>query len=154
MTSLIARALISGTLAAAATAVAASLAGRRATGSYAASLNATSHIVWGEDAARQNAGSLKYTATGLALNYGASIFWALCYEWAAGRGRRSRRRALLSGTSVAAVAYLTDYHVVPQRLTPGFEMRLPGKGLAWIYAALALGLCARDLPQNKLDRNL
>jgi hypothetical protein len=46
---------------------------------------------------------------------------------------------------VSALAYLTDYHVVPKRLTPGFELRLPGGALAAAYAALALGLSARDL---------
>ncbi len=33
-----------------------------------------------------------------------------------------------------------DYHVVPQRLTPGFELRLPRRRFAPIYAALAAGL--------------
>jgi hypothetical protein len=65
-------ALVSGTLAATAVALAASFAARRTTGSAAAALNATSHILWGERAARRDAYSLKYTATGFAANYGAS----------------------------------------------------------------------------------
>jgi hypothetical protein len=44
-----------------------------------------------------------------------------------------------------------DYHVVPRRLTPGFEMRVSKSALALVYAALALGLWAssslrRDVP--------
>jgi hypothetical protein len=58
-------------------------------------------------------------------------------------------RAVVSGTlaaaAVSSAAYVTDYYVVPRRLTPGFELRLPGSALALIYAALALGLSARDL---------
>jgi hypothetical protein len=46
---------------------------------------------------------------------------------------------------VSAAAYVTDYHVVPKRLTPGFELRVPRLALAGVYAALALGLSLRDL---------
>ena len=102
--SLIERALVSGTVAAAAVTLVVSFAGRRAAGSSAAPLNATSHFLWGERAARQDGYSVRYTATGFAANYGASVFWALCYEALAGR--------------------------------------MP---LAAAYAALALGLSARDL---------
>ena len=144
-TPLVNRALVSGTLAAAAVTLVASLAARRAGGSSAAALNATSHFLWGERAGREDAYSMKYTGTGFAANYGASVFWALFYE-ALGRGkRRTPARALLDGALISAAAYVTDYHVVPKRLTPGFELRLPGPALACVYAALALGLSARDL---------
>ena len=137
--------LVSGTLAAAAVTLAASIAARRASGSAASALNATSHFLWGERAARAEGYSLKYTATGFAANYGAAVFWALFYE-ALGRGRRrSRTRALVDGALVSAAAYVTDYHLVPRRLTPGFEMRMPRAALACVYAALTLGLAAKDL---------
>ena len=142
---MIGRVIRSGTLAAAAVTLAASFAARRATGSAAAALNATSHFLWGERAARQDDYSLKYTATGFAANYGASVFWALFYELLAQGRRRSRGRALRDGALVSAAAYVVDYHVVPKRLTPGFELRIPPGSLALVYAALALGLSARDL---------
>jgi hypothetical protein len=145
LTRLASRALFSGSLAAAAVTVVASLAARRATGSSAAALNATSHFAWGEGAARQDAYSLKYTATGAVANYGASVFWAVFYELLAGRASRTRPKALLDGALVSAAAYVIDYHIVPRRLTPGFELRLPGGALACVYVALALGLSARDL---------
>jgi hypothetical protein len=142
---IVSRALVSGTIAAAAVTLVASLASRRATGSSAAALNASSHFLWGERAGRENAYSVKYTATGFTANFGASVFWALFYE-AIGMGRRrSPARALLEGALVSAAAYVTDYHVVPKRLTPGFEMRVPRAALAGVYAALALGLSLRDL---------
>jgi hypothetical protein len=145
MASLIIRALISGTLAAAATTLTAAVTGRRATGSYTAPINATSHIVWGDAAAHENNSSIKYTATGFLLNHGATVFWALFYEMLSGGVRFARGRALLDGALVSTVAYLIDYYVVPRRLTPGFEKRLPGKTLMMIYTALAAGLSARDL---------
>jgi hypothetical protein len=145
MRSLILRALISGSLAAATTTLAAALAGRHATGSYAAPINATSHILWGEAAAYENTPSIKYTATGLLLNHGVTIFWAVFYEMLSGGVRVARGRALLDGALVSTAAYIIDYYVVPRRLTPGFELRLSGKGLRFIYSALAAGLCIRDV---------
>jgi len=149
-TDIVNRALVSGTIAAAAVTLVASLAARRATRSSAAALNATSHFLWGERAGRQNAYSAKYTATGFIANYGASGFWALFYE-ALGKGKPRRpARALLDGALTSAAAYVTDYHIVPKRLTPGFEMRVPGAALAGVYTALALGLSLRDLIRSYL----
>lgn len=145
------RALISGTVAGTAIAAAASLAGKRETGSYAAPLNATSHIVWGDSAAQKDEPSLKHTVTGFVLNHAAAIFWAAFYEkWFADRASGSERprsllRPLLGGAAVSAGAYVTDYYLVPKRFTPGYEMRLSGKSLATIYCVLALGLIARDV---------
>jgi hypothetical protein len=139
------RALVSGALAAAAVTVVASLATRRASGSSAAALNATSHFLWGERAARRDDYSAKYTATGFVTNFAASVFWALFYEALGRRRRRGPARALRDGTLVSALAYVVDYHVVPKRLTPGFELRLPRAALCAVYAALALGLSLRDL---------
>ena len=139
------RALVSGTVAAIAVTLVASLAARRSGGSAAGALNATSHVVWGERAARESAYSMKYTATGFATNYGASLFWASLHEALAIGKQRSALRALLDGALVATVAYVTDYHLAPRRLTPGFEMRISASALALVYAALALGLSGREL---------
>lgn len=146
MNSLLVRALISGTVAAAAVTAVASLASRRATGSYPAVINATSHVLWGEKATEQGDYSWKYTATGLVANYGSSVFWALLYEALKPHRRKpDRREAAVLGTVVSAIAYVTDYHLVTKRLTPGFERRLPRLALVPIYAALAFGLSLRDL---------
>jgi hypothetical protein len=47
---------------------------------------------------------------------------------------------MLGGGLVSALAYVTDYYVVPKRLTPGYELRLRPCALAGIYLALALSL--------------
>jgi hypothetical protein len=146
--SLVGRSLVSGTAAGITTTLTAALAGQRETGHYAAPLNATSHALWGEAAARQDRLSLKYTAVGFAFNYLASIMWAAVYEkWFAPARRRpaSSLQPLLGAAAVTAGAYITDYYLVPKRFTPGFEKRLSGKGLVAIYGALALGLVAGTL---------
>ncbi len=145
------RALVSGTIAGIATALVASLAGRRETGSYAAPLNATSHVVWGDTAAWRNTPSLKFTGTGFLLNHVSAIFWAALYEKWFGRpdADAAKPRPLLEpvigAAAVTAGAYITDYYLVPKRLTPGFEKRISGKSLLAIYGVLAAGLAARDL---------
>jgi hypothetical protein len=153
-----------------ATAVVATLAGKRETGSYAAALNATSHIIWGDRAGKQNVPSLKYTLTGFLLDYASAIFWAVLYEKLFGRAPVHRGRTIdlqkvrsptplrggslqqvpltkriLGAGAVTAVAYITDYHLIPKRFTPGFEKRLSGKSLAAIFVALGTGLVARDV---------
>ena len=138
MTPFLQRTLVSGVLAGTAAAIAVSLAGRRQTGAYAAPLNATSHVVWGDRAGRRNRPSMKNTGTGTLLHYGASVFWAALYEALPGR-------APLRAAATAATAYVVDYHVVPRRLTPGFELRVSRGALAAVYGALALGLMLRDL---------
>jgi hypothetical protein len=159
------RAAVSGTIGGLAAATAASLAGKCENDSYAAPLNATSHIVWGDEAASKDDASLKYTLTGFLLNHGSAIFWAWFYEKFFGTGagsatapaRAGNRSAnegaaqpslaqpLLGAAAVTAGAYITDYYLVPKRFTPGFEKRVSGKSLAAIFAALAVGLAARDL---------
>jgi hypothetical protein len=47
--------------------------------------------------------------------------------------------------AVSAIAYLTDYHLIPRRFTPGFELRLSRRALALAYGAFAVGLSLRDL---------
>lgn len=108
-----------------------------------APLNAVSHITFGDEAAQHTELSAKYTGTGTALNTAAIFSWAAVH---AGVMRMLPRQDLPSaigaGAAVAAGAYVIDYYVVPRRLTPGFEKRLSGRSLFWIYSALAAGLAA------------
>jgi len=139
---------VSGRAAGRAAAAAASLAGKREAASYAAPLNATSHVLWGESAAQQDRLSAKYTLTGFLLNQAAGLFWALPYEkwFVASRSRAaSPVQSMLAAAAVAAGAYVTDYYLVPKRFTPGFEKRMPLTSLAVVYGALALGLAAPHL---------
>lgn len=162
------RAMKSGTVSGLATAAVASLAGKCEGHPYAVPLNATSHIIWGEKAAKQDSASLKYTLTGFLLNHASAIFWALFYEKLLGE-RNERRKDLwraspasgelmplvkpvLGGAAVAGAAYIIDYHLIPKRFTPGFEKRLSGKSLAAIFATLAGSLAASTLLDTAFDR--
>lgn len=105
-------------------------------------INAISHIAWGRHAAKRRERSLRYTGTGLILNLVACVFWAGCYEaWRrAMPAPNSRSTAALVGAGTSVLAYITDYHVVPRRFTPGFELSLSRRSFPWLYAALAVGL--------------
>jgi hypothetical protein len=130
-----------GALAGVATTAAVAALSRRETGSASAGLNAVSHIAWGDRAARQQDPSLKYTLTGLALNAAAVTGWALVQDMLFNR-RRGLARSVAAGTATAALAYVVDYHMVPERFTPGFEKRLSGPALAAVYGVLAASLAA------------
>jgi hypothetical protein len=161
------RAATSGTMGGLAAAMAASVAGKYENDSFAAPLNATSHIIWGDEAAHQDRFSLKYTLTGFLLNHVSGIFWALFYEKLFGKrtsntqptirsiskpNNASMIKPLLGATAVAAGAYVVDYHLIPRRFTPGFEKRVSGKSLAAILAGLAIGLAARDIINARADK--
>jgi len=128
--------------ASAATTAVVSLCGKAEERNTVAPLNAVSHILWGDSAARQDELSLKHTGAGIVLNTLAITSWAGVYEAVfGGRARRgSNRAAILGGTATSTLAYVTDYHVVPQRFTPGFEKRLSPLSMFAVYASLALSL--------------
>jgi len=85
------------------------------------------------------------------LNAGACVFWATFYERYFGRAadRGDVGTALLGGGIVAAAAYVTDSHLVPKRLSPGWDHRLSGGSLGATYAVLALGLSLRGLLRKR-----
>jgi hypothetical protein len=86
---------------------------------------------------------------GTAIHTGAGVFWASVYEKLFGRHaeRGDVATAFAGGAIVAALAYVTDYHVVPKRLTPGWEHRISGRSLALTYGVLAASLPLRALFQ-------
>jgi hypothetical protein len=137
-----------GTVASLATSIAASALGQAENGNAVAPVNAVSHIIFGDRAAWQNSATAQYTLTGLALNSAAVTAWAGLHESWFGQQdeeKPSFGKALVGGAVVAAIAYVTDYHVVPKRLTPGFEKRLSNAPLFGIYATLAISLAVGSL---------
>jgi hypothetical protein len=111
-----------------------------------APINAVSHILYGDEAANHTEPSLAYTATGALLNAGAMFAWGGVYAMLRRAvPQRSASSAIVLSAATAALAYVVDYHVVPRRLTPGFEKRLPIEAMACIYGALAIGLAAGDV---------
>jgi hypothetical protein len=140
-----------GKVVSAATTLAAAVCGAVENRNLIAPINAISHIVWGNDAAAEDRISPQYTFGGLFLNTIGSMVWALLYEKSFGEAAEKGNvgLSLLGGALVSATAYVTDYHIVPKRLTPGFEKRLSDRSLLAIYIVLALSLGLGGLRRDK-----
>jgi hypothetical protein len=145
------RALLTGAIACTAMLLTAALRGTHDSGSAVAPINATSHVAWGDRGAHAARIDTKHTLLGLLVNGGASVFWSGLYEAAFGKAadRGHYPTAVLGGAAIAALAYVTDYRLVPRRLTPGWELRLSPGSLALMYVALALSFPLRGLLQRR-----
>lgn len=144
--------LLTGEIATLATTAAASLFSKAEGKTAARPINAVSHIAWGDGATRRSEPSVKYTLTGALLNAAAVTGWGLVQEVLLGRiVKKSVPRAIAAGATVSGLAYVTDYHVVPKRLTPGFEETLTKKSLTGLYAVLAVSLAVGALLASRED---
>jgi hypothetical protein len=140
------RAAATGSIAGLATTLAVAFRGRREAGSGVAPINATSHVLWGDEAGAADAVDLKHTLPGLLINGGAGVFWALVYELLCERlPRRDRVAAAAGGAAVAGAAYVVDYHLIPRRLSPGWELRLSPGSVALGFVALGVSLAVTGL---------
>lgn len=88
------------------------------------------------------------------MNHLACTVWAVLYERYFGKeAEKNPSLALAGGACISALAYATDYHVVPRRLTPGFELCLAKKSFPVVYIALGLGLALRSLLNRSQARS-
>ena len=148
--SLLADACVTGAITALATFAIPAL-GRAARGvPVAAPVNAESHVLWGDEAASHDDVSLRYTGAGAATHFGACLFWGGIYEAAMGDARRSTDAADWGGAAATALgAYVLDYHLLPRRFTPGFEMRYsPGDMIAFFATFIAVLPLRRSLARR------
>ena len=135
--------LLSGAAAGMTSHVVAAAAGRVERGHSGLPMHSVSHIAWNDDPESHQGRHAQNWLIGSALHHGASVFWATFFEALFGKGaERSTSAALVGGATIAAAAYVTDYHVVSDRFKPGFEAHLSDRSLFLIYAALAGGLAA------------
>ena len=142
--------LATGAVASTATTGALGIFGKVENGKVFGPINAVSHIIWGKKATRTDKFDARHTLLGSVLNTVAITGWAGMHELFMPRDRKpSVQRALISGAAVSTVAYITDFHVVPKRLTPGFEQRISKKGLLTVYAILAVALAAGSLSRER-----
>jgi hypothetical protein len=138
--------LTTGAVATVATTAAVAAFGQAEIGNAVAPINAVSHILWGEQAAKVEEMDATHTLTGLAFNAAAVTGWAGVHEFLMPRtGPRRFDQALLTGTVVSALAFVTDYYIVPKRFTPGFEKRLSNFSLFGVYSTLALSLASGSM---------
>ena len=138
------RGLLSGSTASLLSTVALAAMGKRETGSMSAPTNAVSHWIWGDEAARHDAPSLRYTLTGYAIHHASATFWAVLFERVMGNrlDKKDLPTTLAASAAASAVACFTDYQLTPKRLHPGYEKRLSRPSLALVYGAFGLGLAA------------
>jgi hypothetical protein len=141
------RVFLAGTLASAASALAAALCSRVENRHAARPVNAVAHIYDGGAPPARDGGG-RNTLVGLGIHTVASVWWALFFE-SLPRRLRDRRGAL----AVAGLAYVVDYHVVHRRFSPGFEKHLSGPSLVAIYAALAGGFAIAGQLNRRLDHH-
>jgi hypothetical protein len=139
--------LASGTVASVASTISLSMLGKAELDRSAAPVNGPSQWIWGRHAPYQNRFSLRYTIVGYLIHHAASVFWALWYERLRQRLPVAKNAAaeLAPAVAIAAAAYIVDFHLTPQRLTPGFEHRLSKRSLLTVYGTFALGLAAMAL---------
>ncbi len=107
-----------------------------------APINATSHVLWGDEAADVEHATLPHTLPGVLINAGAGMWWALVLQMLFGEAvdRRGLPTAMLAGAATAALAYVVDYHLVPKRLMPGWELRMTRRSLYASLGAMGAGL--------------
>ena len=148
------RALVAGSFAGLATTATLAFLGARQGGSAAAPINATSHVLWGDEAGAADGVDVKHTLPGLLINGGAGVFWALVRELISARlPQRDPATAVATGAAVAGLAYVVDYHLIPRRLTPGWELRLPRRSVALGFVALGAALAIAGLIQDRLEHS-
>lgn len=137
-------ALVSGTAASAASALALAACSKQDARTPFSAVNAVSHWVWGDKAFRRDRPSWRYTALGLAIHHGSALFWGVLFERVFGRRleQRGPGAVMAAAAATTAVACFTDYQLTPRRLQPGFEQRLSSTSLTAVYAAFGLGLAA------------
>lgn len=121
---------------------------RARTGKAASGVNATSHWIWGDPAMRRHRADVRHTALGYAIHHASSLWWAGWFEVKA--ASCTPRGVTALGAATAATAYVVDYHVVPKRLTPGFERHLSAAGMVSSYVAFGAGLTLAHLALRKL----
>ena len=116
--------------------------------------NATSHWLWGQRAARRTDASASHTGTGVATNFAASMFWgSLFAAHLAMRPRHSTGEVLRDAALLGAAASIVDFGLVPKRLTPGWELALPPRSVAFTMGATALGLALGALMVRRPARH-
>jgi hypothetical protein len=148
-TSLLRDAAVAGSLASLASTAVLAARGRRETGRASAPINAISHWVHGPAAYTRNEPDRRHTGLGLAIHHASSLLWGLAYVALLRRAAATRRPRLDRPWKAAAlttlVAAVTDFKLVPPRLTPGFEHRLSRGSVASTYLAFGVGLALSGL---------
>jgi hypothetical protein len=142
--SIVRRAFWSGSMAALTSAAVASREAVNHGSSAVAPMNAVAHCLWPGEALIDERPSVRLTGAGILIHWGSGVFWGMAFEMLLGR-KTSPVRIAGTAAATAAIAYVVDYHVVPESVTPGFEAHVPRRSFLPIYAALGAGLALAAL---------
>jgi hypothetical protein len=139
---IVGRTVITSAVASAASALALTLLARAERRGALRPLNATSHWLHGDAAARDAKADGRRTAVGAVTHHLAAMFWSAILEGALGSRKRTLPALAINGAAVAALAAVVDYALMPRRLSPGWELALTRKSMAGAFGAMAAGLAA------------
>ena len=118
-------------------------------------INATSHWLHGEAAARFKDADIAHTGVGLATHQAATFFWAGLFNvWLSARRPQRPMSLFTQALAVSAIAAAVDYGATPKRFTPGWEFVLSKRSMAAAYAAMAFGMAVGGLlaqPPSRLE---
>lgn len=137
----------SGSIASLASTCVVSVFSRLRVGHAAAGTNAASQWFWYPAARFARTPSWRHTVIGYLIHHASSLLWAAGYE-ATNPARASPSGRAARAAMIASLAYVVDYHVVPRRLSPGFEHKVGRIGMVAVYAAFAAGLWASTRPHR------
>jgi hypothetical protein len=150
----ISKIIISGTLASAGAALV--LSGRaKQEGRWPSQpMNATSHWLQGDEAARHKQIDIRHTALGAATHWMASLLWAGMFHKIRHHAEHDNVPAIARDALVTTITAVTvDYVFTPHRLTPGWELVLSKRGMAYGYLGMAAGLMIGEIAFPTKDSN-
>ena len=105
-------------------------------------VNAISHMLFGDGPIVSKGPVPRFFVSGFLLNVAALAAWALVAEGLyrlLGDRPGEPFQATVVSVAVTLLAMVVDFHVVPKRLTPGFERVLSRRSLTTVYVLLACG---------------
>jgi len=104
-------------------------------------VNATSHWLHGDRAARQASMDVDvaHTGVGAITNIGAGFFWGGLFGAYLHARQPAPAQIVRDGAVLGAVAGLLDYGILPRRLSPGWELALSSRSVVLSMAAMAAG---------------
>ena len=128
--------LLTGTIGAVATAAVIALHGQRQTRSPWTPFNATAHMIYGNASVEKEGFQVPETPLGLGIHALSLGGWGVLYE--AFAANQKLPASCTAATVATGLIYLLDYHILPERLRPGFEKRLGNAAVRDAYLALAM----------------
>ncbi|GLI94005.1 hypothetical protein [Methylocystis echinoides] len=139
--------LVAACVSAAALAAAAKLEGKSAL----QPINATSHWLNGDAAARVELPTARHTLVGFGTHVLSAIFWAAPFEaWLALNPPRTPEALLRDAAAMSGIAAVVDYGATPKRFTPGWELALSKVSMLAAYLAFTLGLAGGALASARM----